>query len=467
MTKNFNTHIINEQDYHNAVDHLINNYEKRHRLVPTPSDSKQNQQKIIRIEQFLKEIKELIRQEDLQFRLIFDEDYQYKIRCQIQFINMLTIMTNELFEAEALDNQIKARQETENLLRFKDLDEKKREELRIAFENIAALVKEEKQFILAAILMSELNISNIKIEQYTNIKTKLNNSLIILDTSFNNSLRATLSKSELFHHLLQSEIDELRHSLKKICDDVDIAYLNNPALKEHLSQQSDHQKHTLTYSKQRHSKQEHDLIKYNEKKNNIINYLKKHHKKPTSAKYKPLDLKDSPQYERLAEEAIHMHEAYVKEKNELEMMIKDIDKKIELEETKKRECLEKMNQLIVPGKRTKYKKIIENTFDKLETKFVKEKERLKNRKEEKEIGDAAIKILHPEIFGPQKIETRKNKQDSLVSEPASTLLPPAEQDPSKRKWKTHVARKPYTSKNKPNLDPKARSLPPQNPKGKK
>ncbi len=454
MAQNFDAQIISKKDYHFAIDQLISNYEKRYRLIPTPSDSKQNQQKQVRLEQVLKEIKALLRQEDLQFRIIFDEDYQSKIRHQILFIKMLITATNEFLESEALENQIKALLETESYLRFKELDEKKREELQIAIERLLALIKkEEREFVLVAILMSEFDISSINIELFHNVKSKLTDSLSNLETSFNGNLHKTLTESELFHHLLVSEINELKQSIKQICDDVDVAYHHESLPKD---------QHSLTYSKQRHSKQEHELIKYNEKKNKLISFLKKHHhQKPVPIKYKPLDLTDSPQYEKLAELAVQMHQAYVKEKHELEDMITSVDKKIELEEAKKKECLEKVNLLVGPSKKSKYKKIVENTFNVLESRFLKEKERLETKKEEKEIGDKAIKMLHPEIFGDQKIETRK-KKPALKTSPA----PLTEQDPTKRKWTSHVARKP-ASKNKQNVDPKAKQVPQKNHKGKK
>lgn len=124
MTKNATPQLINEHDYYNVIESLVNSYESRNRLITTPSRQTHNHQKLMHMDQILKEIKKLIRQENLQINIVFDEDYQLKVRHQIIFINMLNIAINALLETEALDSKIKALQDTENYLRFKDLDEK-------------------------------------------------------------------------------------------------------------------------------------------------------------------------------------------------------------------------------------------------------------------------------------------------------------------------------------------------------
>lgn len=322
-------------------------------------------------------------------------------------------------------------------------------------------MKEEREFILVSILMSEIKLSNIRIEQYNNIKDKLTVALSNLEISFDKSLNDKLVQSGLFNHLPKNERNDLSQTIKKICNDVDAAYLNGPLFKEPPLREPTQQNEMQTYSKQRHSQHEHELMKHNEKKNRIIEVLKQNQK---ITEYKPLD-RPTIRHDKLAEQAIQMHQAFVKEKQELEAMIKTYDEKIEAQEMKKKQCLEKVNQLVGPEKKAKYIKTIEDTYNHVELKFVWEKERLETKKKEKETSDTAIKMLHPEIFGEQKVE---NSAIAKATAERLAARPPAEQDPSQRKWKSHASQKYHSSRDlsKGNMAPSSTVTSQKKPKGK-
>ncbi len=360
----------------------------------------------------LSEIQQLVRMNDDTFEMVYDEFLKHKIRCHIMFLKALTTSVNKILEKEALDQQIEYLQDTQAMLKFKELTTQEQEERNIAFLNLSELINKERNFALYSMVTIHVDIVTITIVNLKEIKKDIKVNLASHVVNFQKDLKYKLQESSLFQHLSDNELDEMNDKLHKLCDEIDARFLNRPAGKPLLKEK--HITQMQNFGIQPTGLSDLELAKAIKKNKKVVKFLKKHHQsKYRDALVSPLS--NLPKINKLAKEAIKLHDSYVTRKHELEHELELVKNKIDNEERKKQKCLQQL-EYINPEKREQYKKTIEKSYSRLESKYIKQKEFLEKKISEKQAVDSTILAMHPEALKePPPKQPSKSQKNIFVN----------------------------------------------------
>ncbi len=398
-------------------------------------DSLMRYQIIHHTQERLKEIQQLLRINEETFRLAFDEQLKFKMRTHLIFIKVLTHTIDTILTEEAIHEHTEHLKQTEAILKFQELDKTEDEHRRSAFEHVRQMMDQEREFALYAMLTMSSDIAIITIDNLRTTKSDFHDKLIKAENHFYSALSKKLAESDLFKDLTEEELQHLNMKLKKICDKVDARFAY-PLAGNQLIKGSQ-QRQMLSFGVQPVHASDQEIAKALKKNKKVLKFLKKHHEKKLGLEKSSTSLTNLPRLEKLAKEAIKMHEEYTDKKREIDEQIKAIDTKIEREEYKKQQCLAQLEQIIEPRKRDRFKKTIERTYGKIEMKYLKEKERLKMKKEEKEICDTAVVSMHPEVLNaPTNSSSAKRSEPNLTSAVTKKLKLAKGILPGQQKWKS-------------------------------
>ena len=335
-------------------------------------------------------IHKMLKLADNVVRSKHDHYFKLKFENHLRFVNVLMNITQHLLQTEAIEKHIRETKEKEAFLRFHALDREKAEEKLSIYAHLHQLALQDQEAIIIALLLDRIKISELIISELEDAKKSLLDELKQNEEKYETEIKYIIDQSPIFTHVPDDRKKDIQKRLKEACDKFDQQYPPKDKKIKSKKKKKKEKGKKESSAKQGKKKDKKRDPRLDQKVSMLRHELKS--LVGDDDKHSPEELNS------LAKKIVKKHEGYRKEKHKISVEIKEIDQKIQQEESKKNDCLKKLGMISNPEKRKQIEGQIRKTYHHIEQKYHDKKRALKAKEQEIVREDSTLMQDHNEIF---------------------------------------------------------------------